>query len=104
MDTARRQLMDAALALSNALTRVDNDGDSEAYEKKITNARDLCLALQKEATGIDFMLCALASRAQEPLFIPSPWDKRRRPDLDAARPFALRPAPVPAMPDVPMAR
>lgn len=79
---------------------IANDEKRAACAKRLALARDACLLLQKELVGIDFYLCALASRES-----PSSSDKRRRPDLDEDdKSPPKRAAPAPKMPDVPMAR
>ena len=99
MDAMRRNLNDATNALCSELyylkTREQILPDM-TYKDRIERARDACLVLQKELVGIDFYLCALASRES-----PSSSDKRRRPDLDdQGRALPKRAAPAPKMPDV----
>ena len=103
MDAARRNLIDATNTLCSELyylkTREQILPDM-TYKDRIERARDACLILQKELVGVDFYLCALASRESA-----SSSDKRRRPDLDEDDKSPLkRAAPAPKMPDVPMAR
>lgn len=102
MDTTRMRLVDATNALSIALSPLECHElmkDGVTYEERLERAREACLLLQKEVVGIDFLLCSLASRAQAPYPIPSPWDKRRRPDLDEDTSSPKR-----AEPDVPMVK
>ena len=103
MDAMRRTLNDATNALCSELyylkTREQILPDV-TYEDRLARARDACLLLQKELVGVDFYLCALASRESA-----LSSDKRRRPDLDEDdKSPPKRAAPAPKMPDVPMAR
>ena len=102
MDAARRNFNIATNALSSELYYLSTRQQAlgVTYEDRIERARNACLLLQKELAGIDFYLCALASRESS-----SSSDKRRRPDLDEDdKSPPKRAAPAPKMPDVPMAR
>lgn len=97
MDAARRTLTDATNALTHELYYLNTREQilpDMTYKDRIERARDACLLLQKELVGVDFYLCALASRES------SSSDKRRRPDLDEDD----KSPPKRAVPDVPMAR
>lgn len=102
MDAMRKQMSCAASTLASELYYIAQGRPAlgVGYEDRIERARDACLVLQKELVGIDFYLCALASRESS-----SSADKRRRPDLDEDdKSPPKRAAPAPKMPDVPMAR